>query len=392
MAYLRFGTFIPPIHPVGENPTLCIDRDMQLIEHLDRLGYDEAWVGEHHSAGTEVIASPELIIAAVAERTKRIRLGTGVSSLPYHHPLILADRIMQLHHMTRGRAMFGAGPGALVSDAMMLGLIPERQRDMMEEALECILRLFRGETVTHKSDWFELKDAHLQLRPYGGEPIEVCTACVVSPSGPRAAGRLGTGLLSIGATAPESLAAAAKNWQVAVDMAARHGHTMNREQWRMVGLVHVAETREQAFEDVKFGLPAWVQYFEDVATLPMVPPDRKGEPAEFLTSIGRAVIGTPDDCIRQIEKLEQASGGFGCFLITDHNWAPFAAKLRSYEMVARYVFPRFQGLNTQRHHSYQWVRRSHDAFVVQARRAQQQMIELHQAEEATRAKGKTAAE
>jgi limonene 1,2-monooxygenase len=151
MSKIRFGTFIPPIHPVGENPTLCLERDMDLIVHLDKLGYDEAWIGEHHSAGTELLASPELVIAAVAERTKYIKLGTEVNSLPYHHPPILADRIMQVHHKTRGRAMFGAGPGALVSDAKMMGIDPNRQRDMMEEALACILRLFRGETVTHKA-------------------------------------------------------------------------------------------------------------------------------------------------------------------------------------------------------------------------------------------------
>jgi len=171
MNHLRFGTFIPPIHPVNENPTLCIERDMQVVEHLDALGYDEAWIGEHHSAGTEVIASPELVLAVLGDRTKRIRLGTGVSSLPYHHPLILADRMMQLHHMTRGRAMMGAGPGALVSDAKAMGIVAERQRDMMDESLDVILRLFAGETVTMKTDWFELKDSLLQLRPYANQHI-----------------------------------------------------------------------------------------------------------------------------------------------------------------------------------------------------------------------------
>ena len=81
---LRNGIFLAPFHPVDEDPTLCIQRDLELIEYLDRLGYEEAWVGEHHSAGYEIIASPEVFIAAAAERTKRIMLGTGVVSLPYH--------------------------------------------------------------------------------------------------------------------------------------------------------------------------------------------------------------------------------------------------------------------------------------------------------------------
>lgn len=390
--HLRFGTFIPPIHPNWENPTLSMERDMQLIVHLDTLGFDEAWIGEHHSAGAEVIASPELIIAAVAERTKRIKLGTGVSSLPYHHPLILADRLLQLHHMTRGRAMLGCGPGALVSDAMMMGLNPERQRDMMEESLDCIVRLFRGETVTKKTDWFELKDARLQIAPYGGEMIEIATACVVSPSGPRAAGKFGTGLMSLGGTSPENLAAAPAHWQTANDMAAKHGNTMNRKDWRMVCAVHVAETREQAFEQVKFGLQDWVDYFGDVATHPMVPKDVAGDPAGHLTRTGRVVIGSPDDCIRQIERLVEATGGFGCFLITDTNWARFEDKLKSYELVARYVFPAFQNLTGGLKASRQWVAEAHDGFQGKALAAQQAQILRHAAEKAAAdtAKGKAA--
>ena len=105
------------MHLVGTNPTLNLQRDLELIDHLDRLGYDEAWIGEHHSAGAETIASPEVMIAAAAQRTRHIKLGTGVMSLPYHHPLVLADRIVLLDHLTRGRMMFGVGPGQLTTDA-----------------------------------------------------------------------------------------------------------------------------------------------------------------------------------------------------------------------------------------------------------------------------------
>lgn len=75
---LRFGTFLAPYHSHRENPTLALERDMELIEHLDRLGYDEAWIGEHHSGGSEIISSPELFIAGVAPRTRRIRFGTSI--------------------------------------------------------------------------------------------------------------------------------------------------------------------------------------------------------------------------------------------------------------------------------------------------------------------------
>ncbi len=375
---LRFGTFMPPIHPVGENPTLCLERDLQLIEHLDRLGFHEAWLGEHHSAGTELYSTPELMILAAHYRTRHIRLGTGVNSLPYHHPLILADRTMQLHHMTRGRSMFGAGPGALVSDAKMLGIETTRQRDMMEEALEIMLRLFRGETVTYACDWFQIKDARLQLRPYDNIPIEVVTASMFSPSGPRAAGRLGTGLMSMSATAAPALAAAGTNWDIACDIAKQHGNTMDRRDWRMIGLVHCAESRSQALEDVQFGLEQWVQYFEDVAVIPMVPPDRRGDPAAHLIESGMAAIGTPDDVIAQIEGLwESSQGGFGCYLITDHNWARFQAKLNSFDMVARYVIPHFQRQDLQRQASYDWVRAHQKDFKASHEKASNEQVERH---------------
>src|ERR1700741_4129744 len=119
---LRHGIFMAPFHKMDENPTLLFQQDMQLIEWLDDLGFHEAWIGEHHSAGWETISSPELFIAAAAERTKDIRFGTGVISLPYHNPLMVANRIVQLDHMTMGRVAFGVGPGLLPSDALMLGI------------------------------------------------------------------------------------------------------------------------------------------------------------------------------------------------------------------------------------------------------------------------------
>src|SRR6201993_4832708 len=162
---LCFGAFFAPHHPIGEHPTLQLQRDLELAEALDELHYDEFWVGEHHSTGWEVIASPELFLAAAAERTKRIRLGTGVISLPYHHPFNVAQRMVQLDHMSGGRVIFGSGPGALPSDAYMLGIDPMVQRDRQDEAIGVIKRLFAGERGTPESDWFPLRDVRLQLSP-----------------------------------------------------------------------------------------------------------------------------------------------------------------------------------------------------------------------------------
>ena len=197
---MRFGTFMAPFHPAGENPTLLLDGDLALLEHMDRLGFDEAWIGEHHSAGTEVIASPEIFIATAAERTRNIRLGSGVISASYHNPLWVAERAVLLDHLTKGRFMLGLGPGALPSDAAMIGLDMPATRELLEQALDVIVRLMADEVVTFKNDRWDLREARLHLRPYTPGGPEIAVAAVASPAGPRLAGRYGLGLLSIGAT------------------------------------------------------------------------------------------------------------------------------------------------------------------------------------------------
>lgn len=377
---LRFGAFIAPFHPIDENPTLAIERDLELVQWMDTLGYDEAWIGEHHSAGFEIIASPEIFIATAAERTRHIRLGTGVSSLPYHHPFMLADRINQLDHITRGRVMFGVGPGALASDAFLMGIPVARQRDMMDEALDVIVRLLRGEEVTHLSDWFTLKNARLQMSPYSRPSVEIAVANQVSPTGARAAGRHGLGLLSLGATTTGGFNALASNWAIAEEMARENGRIMDRSSWRLVGPMHIAETREQAIADVRFGLHKWLDYFQKIANLPVVPENYDDDPVDAILSSGLAVIGTPDDAAEKIGALVEQSGGFGAFLFLAHNWAPFEATKRSYELFARYVAPRFQQLNTNREASMEWVRQNHGDFVAQGRAAVLERVVQHATE------------
>ena len=377
---LRFGAFIAPFHPLDENPTLAIQRDLELVQHLDQLGYEEAWIGEHHSAAYELIASPEVFIAAAGERTKHIRLGTGVSSLPYHHPMMLADRINQLDHMTRGRVMFGVGPGALSSDAFMMGIPVAKQRDRMDEALDVLVRLMRGEEVTHESDWFSLVNARLQMSPYSRPSVEIAVAGQVSPTGARAAGAHGLGLLSLGATTSAGFNSLAANWGIAEDIAGQNAQTMDRNAWRLVGQMHIAETKDKAIEQVRFGLEKWIYYFKEIANLPMVPDDFKGDPVEAYLALGQAVVGTPDEAIERIQQLVDESGGFGCFLLMAHNWARWEDTKRSYEMIARYVVPHFQQLNVNREASMNWVRANKTEFTAQTRAAVGARIVSHMME------------
>ncbi|HEX8805169.1 MAG TPA: LLM class flavin-dependent oxidoreductase [Acidimicrobiales bacterium] len=384
----RFGMFLAPFHPCGQNPTLALERDLELVVHLDRLGFDEAWFGEHHSAGYEIIASPEVFIAAAAERTRHIRLGTGVSSLPYHHPLMLADRMVLLDHLTRGRVMMGVGPGALPSDAFMMGIDVSRQRDMMEEALEAILLLLDStEPVTYETDWFTLRDARLQLRPYQRPRFEVAVAAQISPSGPRAAGRFGCSLLSIGATSAGGFDALGYHWGVVEERARAFGRRVDRAGWRLVGPMHLAETREQAVADVAFGLGEWVDYFQRVAALPLAPDTTDHDTlVDALNASGFAIIGTPDDAVAQIQRLDEQSGGFGTYLLMAHDWADRPQTLRSYELFSRYVMPVFHGSATSAAASRDWAAENRPTFIGAAGAAVMSAIQRH-ADESAAASG-----
>jgi limonene 1,2-monooxygenase len=344
---LRFGIFMAPFHPAGQNPTLALERDLELIEHLDRLGWDEAWVGEHHSAGTEIIASPEIFIAAAAQRTRHIKLGTGVISVSYHNPLWVAERAVLLDHLTRGRFMLGLGPGSLPTDAAMIGLDQSQTRDLLAEGVDIIMRLLRSdEPVTFKNDRWDLRDARLHLRPYSNPLFDVSVAAVASPIGPQTAGKHGIGLLSVGATQAVGFDLLALHWDVVEERAAKFGTTVDRDQWRLVGLMHIAETREQAYREVEYGIEQWFHYFQSVAAFPQlaVAGGNIREMIDFVNDSGLGSVGTVDDAVAQIERLiKQSNGGFGCYMLLAHEWANPVATHRSYELISQHVLPQFQG-------------------------------------------------
>lgn len=346
MGKLRFGYFIAPFHRAGTNPTLALQRDLAFIEHLDALGFDEVWLGEHHSAGSEIISSPEIFIAAAAERAKRIRFGTGVISLSYHNPLWVADRLMLLDHLTHGRIIGGVGPGSLPSDSSMIGLTPTDTRELLETNLDIVVRLLAGETVSAKTATHQLFDARLQLAPYSDGGIPLSVAAVASPTGARLAGKHGIGLLSIGATLTvEGFNALSYHWDIVEERAATFGAQVDRRNWSLVGLFHLAETEKQAREEVKFGIEPWFRYFQKVAAFPQMtmPGEQLDEMIDVINDNGAGVIGTPERAREQVQRLWDQSGGFGCMLQMGHEWANPAATRRSAELFAAEVMPHFQG-------------------------------------------------
>jgi limonene 1,2-monooxygenase len=346
MAYrpkrMKFGVFLAPFHRVGENPTLALKRDMRLIQLLDELGYEEAWIGEHHSFGRELIADPVVFMAAAAERTKRIKLGTGVLSLPYHHPLIVADRMVLIDHMTEGRAMLGVGPGALTSDAHMMGIPTVEQRRRMSESLDAVMQLLRGhERVTMKTDWFELKDARLQLNSFTDPHLPVAVAAAFTPSGPTAAGKHGTGLLSVAGVDNKGFE---RTWGWAEEAAEQSGQTISRDHWKVVVPIHVAESRKQALAEIDEGFKRR-PYSGDTGSPSAAGPGLFGGAGtlEEQAERGTMLIGSPDQVAQSIDLIIERSGGIGGILALAHEWADNEATNRSFELFARYVAPRFQG-------------------------------------------------
>lgn len=374
-APLRFGVFLTPFHALGQSPTVALEYDLERVVALDRLGFDEAWFGEHHSGGYELIACPEVFIAAAAERTKHIRLGTGVVSLPYHHPLMVADRWVLLDHLTRGRVMFGTGPGALPTDAHMMGIDPVEQRRMMHESLEAILALFRaspGELVDRHSDWFMLRDAALHIRPYSWPYPEIATAAMISPSGPRLAGALGTSLLSLSMSVPGGYAALDSAWGIVCDQAAAAGRgEPDRANWRVLSIMHIADTREQAIADCTYGLADFANYFGAAGFVPLANTveGAAATPEEFVeayAAAGDCCIGTADDAITHISGLLERSGGFGTLLLLGHDWASPAATYHCYELLAREVIPHFKGQLSAPRASHEWAKGMRDQLFGRA--------------------------
>jgi len=330
------------------------------------------------------------VLAVAAERTRHIRLGTGVVSLPYHHPLMVADRWVLLDHLTRGRVMFGAGPGALPTDAHMMGIDPVEQRRMMQESLEAILALFRaepGELITRQSDWFTLRDAALHIRPYTWPYPEISTAAMVSPSGPRLAGALGTSLLSLSMSVPGGFAALDTAWDVVRDQAAKAGRAEpDRSDWRVLSIMHVADTREQALEDCTYGLQDFANYFGAAGFVPLAStvqgsPQSPREFVEAYTAAGSSCIGTPDDAIEHITDLLDRSGGFGTLLFLGHDWASPQATYHSYELLARKVIPHFKGQLAAPRASHEWAKGMRDTLFSRAGEAIKNVIVEHAAEQ-----------
>ena len=348
---MKFSFFMMPVHRPTENPSLAFDRDIGLIHLADELGYDEFLIGEHHSGGWETMPVPEMALAMAAATAKRIRLGTSVTLLPYHHPFHVAERIAFLDHLTKGRAILGIGPSTLVTDRRLFRMATDQVYPMMHEAVEVIVRLLEStEPISHHGRFWQFDDMRLQLRSYQQPRLPLAIATGGSQESLALAGRYNMIVMQNAGNAMNRSGSKASHWAQVEEAAKAHGTTASRDNWRLVTAIYLADTAEQAWVDVGDGIMREAHYFSTVglkANYELYP----GQPfAEFTPQScveGRQwIVGTPDDAIAWIERMQAETGGFGGLLLTAHEWAAPEKIRRSIELFARYVMPHFRGHTT----------------------------------------------
>jgi limonene 1,2-monooxygenase len=345
---MKFSVFMMPLHHPSENPALAFDRDISLIHLADELDFDEFFIGEHHSGGWETMPAPEMALAKASAQAHRIRLGTSVISAPFHHPFHIAERMAFLDHLTRGRAILGVGPCALVTDKKLFGLPDEKLHPMLAESVDIIVRLLEStEPIDYEGRFWSFKQMRLQLRSYQQPRMPLAIASSGNAISLELAGKYGMLFLSPAGKNVRNNQTKAEQWNKVEAIAARHGTVTSRANWRLATCVHLADSKEEAWRDVEANIKRDMEYFVSIG-LKAPYESYPGQPASEITPRSGAdrrdwIIGTPDEAIAQIERMQAETAGFGGLMLTSHEWTSSDKIRRSLELFARYVMPHFRG-------------------------------------------------
>ena len=359
---MELGYFTMPLHPPGSNITKTLADDLEQIVTLDRLGYTEAWIGEHFTAKWENIPAPDLFIAQALAMTENIVLGTGVSCMPNHNPFMIAHRIAQLDHMARGRFRWGVGSGGFPGDFEVFGFDPDtgEHRTMTRDALDLVLQLWDDPkpglyenkywrfTVPEPVDDYGLG---FHLKPYQKPHPPIGVAGVSSRSETlKLAGERGYIPMSINLVPSATIAG---HWDAVEEGARRTGRSADRSVWRVAREVFVADTTEEARREALEGVLA--RDFQDYF-LRILPahklldqmktntdmPDSDVTTEYLLDNIW--IVGSPGDVAAKLRRLYQEAGGFGVLLAMGHEWQPRDMWLRSMTLLAEEVIPQLADL------------------------------------------------
>ncbi len=350
---MRFGFFAMPEHFPWENWTLAYDRDIARMVKAEQLGFEEFWIGEHHSGGYEPVPMPELMIAKASAVTSRILLGTGVINLPYHDPFLVAERMAFLDHLTHGRLLYGFGGGGLPSDRNLLELDAQEASPRMLEALEIIERVLHArEPISHNGTFWQFNDRRLQVPPFQSKP-PMAIAGLTGTHNFALCGERGFIPLSV-YFSPSHI----ENNEGVPDLV-DHGNALDagaikagrdpvlaRAQWRITREDYVAESKAAAFAEIREGVEHSYKYLLGLGLGALMKRNTAMHDSaltfEWMVENIPWIVGSPGECIDQIRQLREQVGEFGTLLINCRDWVAEERFHRSMELFARQVMPAFR--------------------------------------------------
>jgi alkanesulfonate monooxygenase SsuD/methylene tetrahydromethanopterin reductase-like flavin-dependent oxidoreductase (luciferase family) len=356
---MKLGMFMMPMHPVGRDLTEILDEDMQTVLHADRVGFDEMWVGQHYACCSEPISSPLMFLAAAIPQTRSIKFGTGVINLPQNHPAQVACDVALFDHISRGRLLFGIGPGGLISDFELFKVedAPERLA-MMHEAIDTILRIWSSDPPyeIHGKYW-DISVVRSVIPELGIGPMAkpfqkphppiVMSAMSPSSGSARTAAAHGWGLLSAPFIPRRTLA---NHWAAYRDSAAENGRRAHGTDWRVGRSIYVAdseaEARDHVFDPAR-GVHYYYNYLLNLMTRAQMTQILSGDPAIPAESLSvesvlenLVIYGTPARVAEQLEALREEVGPFGTIVMAQHDWCGTDRELRSMTLMAEQVIPK----------------------------------------------------
>ena len=346
---MKFGFFMMPLHLPSENPVLSFDRDLEMIQYAEDLDYDEFYVGEHHTASWEPIPCPEMFLAKASGLTKNIKLGTAVVSAPIHHPFLLAERFAFLDQLSRGRAIMGLGPCGLPPDVKLFNIPPSELRERLHESIEIMVQLLESENpVSYTGKYWDIKEMSIQLKSYQKPRLKMALATSGSQRSLELAGRYGAILFSPMAAQGKGTLPLKDHFSHAKKIADENNQSFEKEDWRLVTYIYLSETKEQAWREVTENIQRDMkEYFWVIngGTLPEWAKNKSDSEitSELIAEKSRWIIGTPDDAIEELEKINTEVGGMGGLMLTTHEWVSPEKQKKSMELFARYVIPHFRG-------------------------------------------------
>ncbi len=353
---MKLGLFMMPLHPPEKSRTQCFEEDIELIVRADALGFTEAWIGQHHTVAWEPIPSNDVFIANVLPRTKNIRLGTGVSIIPQHHPVNVAVRLAFLDHLSHGRINCGFGQGGVPTDWGLFELPdPKTQGLMTVEGIDMILKLWQAEApFDFKGKFWHIKIENPNralgigelLKPYQKPhpPIAMSVVKGTSMAG-RMAGQRGYMPLSTNLVPGPTVA---EHWQTYCAGAEEANRPApDRDIWRVSRSIYVGESNDEAWNHTFNGTFArsfdyLIEVLKSMNMLHLMKhdpstPDDAVTPEYLMKHL--CIIGDVDSCIRQLQSLWNQTGGFGTLLMIAHDWDDKAKWVRSMELLAKEVVP-----------------------------------------------------